>query len=583
MTTPVVNKSHDLTINRAGTLTGWMVVPGSYRRYKANDFTGRVATGPITNSDLDTWQVSEFKDWTHGIGVEVLEAGGDTQQYAVGDGNIEAAIPKKLKLAPRWRVSDASFAANCYCDAGNYVFAGGASSIRYYDPTADTWANAVTGLGAAVVALEVYGGILYAALGDSVDMQKCIAPSSAPTTWAAVTGKKARWYKKWKKLLWMGVGATVVNFDGATTWNTIGLGDITNNALWGAVQDSALVVAKSEGLYVSTDGAAFSPILQDIPEYSGNFAQMRPSQGWLYYNIISSVQRISALTGSAILQIVTPKNIADDTYGWGIPVSVAASAKYVWVLFNNGGASGNQPWLGLYSGGNWHPAYLGTAGATAKTCYFSQVAGRLFINDGSTRARRYLSVNDEGYPDYDTTAGYAIDFLHLDASLAQIVKAWKEITFVTKNCSANKKIEIYYQADRSGTWVLAGTVTASPQQTIALDSTAGAIQAKDLQLRATFYTDSATVTPEITTIVVKYLPRPDSIYAVTMVLDISDYRPLLDGTGNDSQTIAAKLTELRAIADAKLPVTIDTMDDLEDKAFMTMVSWQDAGILESTQ
>jgi len=575
---PQVNVTHDLVIERAGVRTGFMLEPGA-RVSQANTFAGKVSMGPITHSEMDLWQVLEFLDWSHGAGEEKL--GDDAARYLMQDGGIKSSIAGELTLAPMWRVSDSGFVANCFYDAGNYCFAGGASSIRYYNPTTDTWADAKTGLAAACVALESYGGALYAALGDGSDMIKCADPSGAPTTWTQVTGHKARALKRWRKLLICGYQASIVTFDNATTWTTVALGDPSTNVLWIAVQDSRIVVAKDEGLYVSSDASTFDPVLIDIPQYTGNFAQMRGAQGWLYFNVLAEVERISGLSGNASLQLITPKYVGDDTYGWGVPVAVATSSKSVWVLFHN--AHNSFPALLEYNQQGWHPGYVGTGGATAKTCYFSRVAGRLFVNDGSTRAQRYSTLNDGPYPDYDTSQGHEIQFTHVDAKLAEITKMTRDIIVETEGCSTTEYIEFYYQLDNDGTWTLFGTATTSPQATIMLDSLAGAVQSKDIWIKAIFYTGDSSKTPVLKGMFLRYIPRPDPMYSLSVTVRLQDYIDLLPpakdavGTAQDENTAGDLLRELRACNDYKLPLKLETMDGLTRFMVMSNLAWQHSG------
>ncbi len=578
MTDPVVNLTHDLVTTREGTQYGWRVVPGSFRCVKANDFASRVSMGPPTHSEMDAWLVLESADWSHGIGPERL--GDDPAKYQAQDGGIEAAIPGKLKLAPQWRVSDNGFAATAFADYGNFCLAGSSNGaqtkIRYYAPAANTWADA-TAAPAGVVAFEKFGGALYVALGDGSDMMKCTnaADPANPASWATVTGHRARALKKWKKLLWTGYQTGLWTFDG-TNWSAsaIAVGDPSTNVLWLATTDTRLVVAKEEGLYVTDDGVYFDPILTDIPEYAGNFAAMRPAHGWLYYNLLSAVNRMSGLGTTPTQQAITPTNVRSDTYGWGIPVGIAASTKYVWVLFNL--AENDHPVLLKYNQQGWHPAFIGASGVTAHSVYYSRVAGRLFVGlDTGTLAQRYTTINDEGYPDYDTTRGHTIDLLRLEASLAEIVKAWREVVVETRNCSAGSKIELYYKTDDAPDFSLADTATASPKVTLSLDAVNGALTGKDITLRLKLYTDSNTETPEVRGVYLRYMPRPDTIYALEMTLELGDHLTLLDGSGDDPHTLAEQLTELRALTDAKQPFTVDSMDGLRHKAFVTSIAWTD--------
>ncbi len=570
-TTPTVNVTHDLVTHRSDVVTGFKLRPNSFQVRQANTFAGKISTGGLTHSDMDLWQVMEFTDWSHGQGCERISD--DAARYLSADGGIEASIANQLTLAPMWRTTDSGFVANCFCEAGNYVFAGGNTSIRY---SADgvTWADAVTGgtgLGAAVKCLERFNGDLYAALLTG-NYLRCADPVGAPGTWVAAA-TEARCFKVWKTGLYKAIGPAIyLSTDGATWGAAINLGDPATNVLWMAVQDGLLVVGKEECAYVgNSDASAFTPLNPDIPQYTGNFAQMRANSGWLYFNILGSVERMSGLSSDAVLQLLTPSLVGDDNYGWGIPVSVAASSKDVWVLFN--GAENSYPAALKYTGDGWHVAYKGAAAGTAKSIYYSRIAGRLLVNDGSTRAQRYSTLNDRPYPDYDAGAGYTIQFAHVNMSLAEIDKMCRALIVETEDCSATEKIEFYYQDDNDGTWTLFGTITANPLTTIYFNSSVGAAAAKDLWIKAIFYTGDAGKTPKVKGLYLRHLPRPDPIYAVSCDIELEDNQTELDGSTADTQTATAKLTELQDINDSKVPIQIDTLDGISRFVVMTNLGW----------
>jgi hypothetical protein len=140
-----------------------------------------------------------------------------------------------------------------------------------------------------------------------------------------------------------------------------------------------------------------------------------------------------------------------------------------------------------------------------------------------------------------------------------------------------------YQLDQSGTWLIADTAIASPQATLSLFPLDGAVTAKDIQFRLTLYTGDPSKTPEVNGVFVRYLPRPDAIYSVSMVLELEENRTLRDGTAQDTNTIAGWLTELRELANAKTPVLVDTMDDLQHRMVLATVAWSDVEIVEKTE
>ncbi len=577
MTTPKVNGTHDLVTNRDGTVTGFRLEPRSFKTLSANDFTARFqAGGKPTYNDMDNWLVEELKDWSHGLGSEYYR---DDLAVFLDGLDVETAVADQITLPAVWRVSDNGFVAYCFLDSGNYCFASGATSIRYYNPTNDTWTNAKTAIGQATDLVEFKQDV-YAAFGNGAVMKTCADPSGAPTVWTdlAVNGQRLA---VWNGKLWRSYNNDLYSTADGTTWGAaVKVGDPNEDVTSLAVQDGRLLVGKASGLYVSNaDGSSFSDLLTSLPHYANNFLRMRSAyDNWLYFPSLSDVYKVSGVSSSAVLSRLTPRFIGNDTFGWGTPVAFAGSSKYLFALFTNVEGGGYSVVL-KHNGQGWHRAWTSAAGKTATALYSSRVAARLFVCDGtSVHAQRTVTLNDSHYPDYDTGAGGTLYFAHHNALLADIDKAYKDLVVVSENLTPTINAVFSYQADRDGNWVALGAATLNPETTIPFGG-GTAVHAKDLQLKCVLSTNNAAVTPKLKGLYLRYMPRPNRIYAVSANAILEDGQELLDGT-TEPQTAAEKLTELRNLANAKTPFTLDTPDNLQHKAFVTAVNWQEIEAVE---
>lgn len=576
---PTVNVTHDLVVNGLGL----MLVPGTVvNMARATPFTQRISTGKPTHSDLDNWDVISSQDWTHGLG---QEGGGDPSAldlaaYYFADG-IETSIPGSIQLATECVSSDAGFVARTFCDGGNtYVFAGGNTSTRYYDPVGNTWANAETGLAAASVAMVEYKAVLYNFLTGNNVARMCANPASAPTTWAAITGSVARSVAcVWKDKLWAaGNNATDINsiysFDGTTWSSAVAIGDsgvgITSLTACGTY----LAIGKKDRLFLY-DGTNVIETGLVVSPYVDNFRGATYFNGQYWYPRLNKVEKTDSLSSISITDRTPAKwgSEAAINYGYGFPIGFTANCNRVFALFHQ--AENSYPVVLKHNQLGWHPVYVGTAGATAYAIYYSEVADRLFFNDGATRFQRYLT-NGNPYPSYPTSGTQYIEFSIDSVGFDEIDKAYRSLSLIAENLTANVKITAYYQDNKDGVWTaFPSSFTTSPQQEINFSTSVTAIGARLMQVRLVLTTNSATATPRVKVATMKRILRPKTYFVVSASVQIADYVRLLDGT-KDTNTASDLLSSLLSTSDTVEPVTLDSPLGRRHKGVLSNISFHEA-------
>lgn len=577
---PTVNVDVDLVTTRGSEVSGWILVPGSFRTAKANDFTGRIGSGKLSHSDMDNWLVEEFLDWSGGSGQKVMRSTSDRTKYYSGLG-IESAIAGELTLIGKLNYySTLSSSIYSYADFGSYVYAGAAIRIVRYDPATDSWSDSLTSLPASTVALEPFNGKLWAALGNSQDCRRLDTP---PDTWTTVTGVKASAFVRWRDKLWRAYLSGVYSTVDGTTWSSaVNVGDPGENIVSLAVLEDVLLVGKPSGLYGSSDGATFKLIDPTKNIYDKNYSGMiRGADAWLYYPMMNDLFRVNGISGVPAKQRITPQNPDDPIFGYGEITALSVSPKFVYVAMLH--PTTLKATLLKFNGLGWSVlAEFPSTGAPVNV-YFSRLAGRLFVCEYARNyAMRVATLNDLSYPDYPTSGGpYSIKFSKIDNDLAEVPKAYKDLIVVSEGLSSTTKISVYYMVDDSGTWVLLGDVTTSPQQVLPFGS-GEAISAKQLWLRFDFSTTDSSKTPKLKEVYLRYMPRPATIYAVSAQIVVEDNIKLLDGTKSSarSQTL---LRELMALVDSKTPIILDTPDNLRHRVFATSIAWQEVEVRESEE
>ena len=572
-----VNVTHDIVLNGVGYLT----VDRGLRMTPQPPFVARVNEGPLTHRAGDQWDVITYADWSHGLGQEGAdEEAGDLAMFMDSHG-IETSIPGQLTLATKVVLSDNSFIARALCDGGNrYVFAGGDTSIRYGDFTVEpgVWANAVTGLAAGVTDLAEYKGKLYAALGTGQDMRVCDAPATAPTTWTTLTGIKRTLLKVWKDKLWAASGNSLYSFDGATWGSALVCGD-SSIPITGLVEYGNLLVVFKEDRVMLCDGTNIVEAGVTYSRYAKNGQRPALWGGYIWLPQQANVKRLSGLGVAPAETDLSPvypysiyASIPSFTYGWGLPVAMAVGPKNLFVMFEL--TSGSGMTVLKRNDFGWHAVWQNAGSAYA--LYYSQVADRLFINDGSTRFQRYLS-NGSPYPDYDTVLPGELRLSWDTARFNEIPKAWRSITLDMVNTNLTRYVKMRYVTQRWPGGIatdLPGLFTSPPQQEVLFSGSAAAISANWVRLNLQMYTDNAAQTPVVNAITVKRLLRPPKLFVVTADVRIADNLMQLDKT-LDPNTATDLKSALLTAANSVTPITLQTPDGLTHEGYLEEITFEE--------
>jgi len=557
----------DLAITFDGVRYLLRIAPQSYRVSRANDFVPRISTGKLTNSDFDTWFAYDQDSLGGGLGVDTAED--DRSVFYDSDHELNT-VGDVLTLAAMWRESDPSFIAYQFIDFCNYTFAGGNNKVRKYNPATNTWTDSKTGLAAPVTAMERAFGKLFVALGNSTDMVSC---SNADTdTWATETGRKGNCLRFWKGKLWRGNGGNLIAFDG-TNDMTVPVGDPQSTIVGIGAFENYLVIGKDDGKIYYYDGATVYDLVSDLPPYSENFKNAKQHLGWVYYPIQGSVLRMAGISAGFTIQNITPKNPRDRIWGWGLPKDIATSQRYVYVLFNL--AENSYPALLRFNEKGWHVVWKGVAGRTAYGCYHSRVSGCIFVNDGTTWAQKITTYDDTPYNyDYPTSQRRWVYLPHLTAGLHNIRKIWRDVELKIEDVGVGlSDVVVQYMTDRDGVWRMAGTVVEGTNVSVSFSQDAPVV-ATDLWIRIGLLTYNSSVTPKVYfPITVRFLPRPETVYAIsaTILCENQIYRN--DGLGKIPLTATQILDLIRRISNSPKPVTLETPDGLRWTVVMTNIGW----------
>jgi len=362
----------------------------------------------------------------------------------------------------------------------------------------------------------------------------------------------------YREFLWIGTVASIIFSDAPPgNWKpAIAVGDVTygTGIINMAVLGGFIAIGRTDGIYIyeGSGDRAEGPIIDfENMDWSGNCKLFTVVDGFLYYNIGDRVKKAD-LRGAEF--DITPSISGDkykELYGFGVPVGGQGRQGHLYVAF-----AGTKHVGGTYPAvleittidvGGWRVAYEAPSDLITRGCWFSDVADRLFINDGTTRSQRFQPQSDAPYPDYVQTASIITSWF--DAGDVWSQKIFRKMLALARDLSATETIKPYYEKDYSGAWVLIETLTSGGQNEFFFDPNNVANSARKWRLKIELSRDpeDSGVTPTLLLpLVVSYIVRPDPVYAQQVVVRLQEGIQTHQATGGRKTLSAGDITTLKA-------------------------------------
>src|SRR5574341_160736 len=371
-----------------------MIVRNSDGRKRINEWAPIYSTGDQQFAE-GVWQPVSWTDFRGGLSLERYSNSAQDKFYT--SKNMETRQQSKATLGGRWVSTDATQTSTAnILDYLSNIYVGMGTFLRKYSVGAGTWANVNgTAYGASIKHLHVDGGLLFIALGDSVDAHKW-----NDTTDTTLTGFKASAWASYANKLWRATANNIYSStDGGATWSAaVAVGSSSYNITALYPYNALLYIGKEDSLW-TFDGTNTKQVLNFAHSaYSGNFKFMVEWSGYLFFNILRRVIRLGQTWDDK-----TPEFTGDvnkELYGFGIPVMFESAPSMLLVAFN-GGENQYANLLG-YDGRSWHQLY-GPAVATMNAVGYSRAKDWVLVNDGSTRYQAQIAQADVASADYEAS------------------------------------------------------------------------------------------------------------------------------------------------------------------------------------
>lgn len=574
---PTAGITHDITLQNAGTTHGFMIVPGSYRIERVDDFAPRIAQATESALREGIWDVWAQSGFVEGIDQYLFT---NPQRIYWSDGNVFALRDGNTQLDAVWRESDAAVTLTAptiidFSTGGtDYVVVGKGTKVRRGNLSTGVWTDSTTTLGANCVWLHAHGGFVFAATSTGADFYRS---ADLVTFTQPSAGQKATCFASWatatKTYLVLGTSNTIKKSeDNGVTWDAaLSVGDPATLITGLGVAFDLLIIGKEDGLYYY-DGTSVHEV---FPFKNQKYAQncralVMHSDGFLYTHILGRVVKISFSSGGiSNMTDITPLMLGSadkELYNHGIPVWMWSSVKDLYCLFDDG--EGVYPELLYYNGLGWQQGYRGASGANAVAGGYSQLTGRTFLSDGSTRGRRHTILRDTPLQDYPTTGETRTSFF--DGGLPFMYKAFRDVSVECRDISSLGSIAVHYTIDRGVTYTLMGTVTSNGKTLLSFPN-ATTVGSYTLGLKFVITRNSATSTPVWERFTVRFLNRPDPIYGFTFTALLAPGQLLRDNTA-EIISVGDRISYLKAIEGSVEPTILADATGYTSSVFLTKTS-----------
>lgn len=566
--------THHVVFTISGTEYGYMCrgIEG-YQRVDASDFAPKTSSGTLQYSDLHVWQVWAQDFWDHGFGF--MKWSDDRGYHSTGDG-VDTRHHDIAMLATQFVNSESAKSIKKFVEFNGDVYGlyNTNNGVRKFTVATSTWADTTEVTGTMLDGLNI--GSYLVVCPNGARMRKMNAAgtwsnvgvdgANAPTDiahvclhggyfWASEDGKNFLHYAS---------ETDVSDLEGNGMADTgciqVGPGDIPIVNLISF--NSNLYVAREDGIWLLPETNFPIQIIDSSRErHTQNFEAMAAYQGRLYFGIR---QRMYAYTGSTLID-VTPARYTDvfpyNEYGrfkFMIPMG-----KYLYVIAGNNETTAEDTLL-AFNGTSWFKLWDVATDYVVRAANLTPIDDRIWIchtKSGSFDTDYYQmqTLSDLPYANFDTAANHYLYSSKFDAGFTDIAKSFHSVTLRTQSLTANVKIEVSYQIDESGTWTSLGTFVTSPVEEIDFPATT---TGKIIQFRFDFITNSATLSPILDTFILRYLLRPDTIWAYQMTLYLADDQVTLNGDVERTYTAHQKYDALISARDSVSPMTMeDPMGD----------------------
>jgi hypothetical protein len=565
----------------------------SYRERDIVDFSPRAATpgGSILHSELGLYQPLLQSDWRHGFGHAWYD---DAAGYMRTEGNVDTRQAGVAMLFTK--ASQQSVVTNIAVNGGflnfnNTVYAWGSNGLWSY--SAGTWtqrdsSNIIMALATSnyIFFNAALGRIKkYEASGHTVSNAGANG-GAGDYIWGAVAGGRIYFGKRLYSRVHHSDQEDLSDLEGGSGVDE-GMGVFADDldkipvgtggfAMTGAVVYAGkLYIFKANGIYnLDTQAHLATPVLLfDAEVSSTNFRGFAVHNGYLVFPIRDRLYQWNGVR----LSDITPPQINDQfpytTYGRFD--NLFAVGRFLYLTGRSSESTYNEDLL-CFDGLSWTKLTRLVSNGTdvVSAMGYDAANNRLWYQiDAATDAVYYIpfqNLSEYPYADFPTTGTHALVSSRWDLGFRRVAKSSPSILVEGSNLTASRYLIVYYSLD-GGAWTTFGTdgkVTANGITELTLPANA-TVEYKYLQIKVEFVTGTATQTPVLESLTLRFLMRPDVQYGWTFNVPLAT--SMRYGNLTIADTAPVIYTRLKALRDSKAPVAYTDLLGLTHKVYVSAI------------
>lgn len=354
-------------------------------------------------------------------------------------------------LAGDVTVNPVAYDGSLYAAAGDTV----------YKWSGTVWQSSEVQTDKTVTDLLAWGGYLWCARGANT--MRCWNGAS----WADASGTvQAQLLAQYQGYLYRTDPTNVEDLyytaDG-TTWSSavhVGPGDWGITGVTGFRDEVA--IANDVGLWLLAADWGYQVLDWSSQEHETNGLNML---AWARTNeLFIPVQRgLYRWTGATMVAVGPDTDAGLPEGRSGSVAALCGTVNWLYAAID-AGDSGYSSVL-AYAGRDWHEVYRSSqAGARIRALAYDTLSDpqRLWFGEGAQL--HYMELpdftdNPYQYAGICYTSDAEIELSSWGSELLPVSKDWRYVILQAENCTSARTIEVYYEIDRSGLWVLVGTVS----------------------------------------------------------------------------------------------------------------------------
>ena len=354
---------------------------------------------------------------------------------------------------------------------------------------------------------------------------------------------------------------------------TVGVGSVP---VLGAISyASFLYFARADGLWQLGDDNIARRVLDFSSSISNhNFRSMAVHNGYLIFPIQDTLYQWN---GSRLSNI-TPRRLNDTfpyvTYGRFDNLLQVGDFLYCTARTND---STYEEDLLCWDGTGWHkliPLVTDGIGSVSMLAYDS-INNYLWLHiDAASQVTYYIPLQANSpfpYASFPTSGTHSVISSRWDMGFRRVKKSTPSLLIEASNVSTSAYLLLYYSIDGQD-WVQWGAIIQDGISELKLPGGSHSQEFNYIQLRVDFITSTATTSPVLEGLTLRFLMRPEVAFGWNVNIPVADQ--LVYGEHQDPRMANDIWTDLKAARDSKAPIKFTDIDNVEYYVYLTSMTAQ---------